>query len=59
MTLRSRQNRQREALDCGRVSFIPRGGKGSQGSQHEGDEGSRRHYILDYVGYNYKSREHQ
>ena len=59
MTLRSRRNRQREAPDCERVSFIPGGGKGLQGSQHEGDESSRRHYILDCVGYNYKSREHQ
>ena len=24
--------------------------KGFQGLQHEGDEGSRSHYILDYVG---------
>ena len=30
MTLRSRRNRQREALDCGRVSFIPCGGKDSR-----------------------------
>ena len=29
-----------------------------RGSQHEGDERSRRHYILDYVGKKYKSREH-
>ena len=29
------------------------GWKGLQGSQHEGDEGSRRHYILDYVGKKY------
>ncbi len=28
--------------------------KGFQGSQHEGDEGGRRHYILDYVGKNIK-----
>lgn len=30
MTLRSQQNRQREALDCERVSFIPRRGKDSR-----------------------------
>ena len=59
MTLGFRQNRQREALDYGSVSLIPGKGKGLQGLQHEGDEGSRRHYILDYVGYNSRSRGHQ
>ncbi len=30
MTLRSQQSRQREALDCGTVSFVPCGGKDSK-----------------------------